>query len=157
MCILLLLLLLLSVILRYYLLSLFLIRSYMWVSEWVSQFIHSALKAERVTSALQPRRTKMSLKVVWTARVFRLIKQCCLLKRDILKYSSKLCVVIACLHRRNWSEFGVNVHEGKRYRSSRKWTSWTWRTGSQKIPGKCGRFFWMTPKLNCDSAGLRGR
>ena len=44
-----------------------------WVSEWVSKFIHSALKAERVTSALQPRQTKMSLKDVWTVRVRRLV------------------------------------------------------------------------------------
>ena len=35
--------------------------------------MHSALKAKRVTSALQPRQTKMSLKDVWTVRVRRLV------------------------------------------------------------------------------------
>jgi len=36
-----------------------------WVSEWVNQFIHSALKTKSHCSALQPRQTKMSFKSRW--------------------------------------------------------------------------------------------
>jgi len=62
-----------------------------WVSEWVSKFIHSALKAERVTSALQPRQTKMSLKDVWTVR-WRLLKTTC---PNFTKLSAYVKVAVA--------------------------------------------------------------
>jgi len=77
-------------------------------SEWVSQFIHSALKAERVTSALQPRQTKMSLKVVWTTRVQRQAvavwrEDCSILSGPPPKSS---CLQAECWFAGQWGDVG---------------------------------------------------
>ena len=78
-----------------------------WVSEWVSQFIHSALKAKRVTNALQPRQTKMSLKDVWTVRVRRLVvavwrEDCSILSGPPPKSS---CLQAECWFAEQWKHW----------------------------------------------------